>query len=312
MDKIDSLCKTQMLNIDKILCQNRLLRATTGLNRKAFENLLLNFESVYLSLSWSKERECPRKRHEGGGRKSHLKTIQHKLFYILFYFKCYPTFDLAGILFDFDRSQAHRWVHRLQLVLEETLNQKQVLPKRKIGTIQEFTQYFPGVKKVIIDGVERPINRPKDKEKQKENYSGKKKRHTRKNLAMVSPEKKILQLTPTCSGKIHDKKIHDNFDVTGGIPDEIEVLADSGFQGVQKDYENVRLPHKKPRGGELTVEKKEENRELSQERVLCENAFSGVKRYNAVSSIYRNRVSEFDDKLMITACGLWNLYLEVA
>ncbi|MGL5794446.1 MAG: hypothetical protein ACRC06_08545 [Waterburya sp.] len=27
----------------------------------------------------------------------------------------------------------------------------------------------------------------------------------------------------------------------------------------------------------------EENRKLAQERVLCENAFAGVKRYNAVS-----------------------------
>ena len=85
-----------------------------------------------------------------------------------------------------------------------------------------------------------------------------------------------------------------------------------GFQGVQKQYVNIRLPHKKPKGGELTPEQKQENRELAQERVFCENAFSGVKRYNAVSDIYRNRVPKFDDKLMLTACGLWNFYLEAA
>lgn len=39
--------------------------------------------------------------------------MEDKLFFVLFYFKCYPTFDLAGILFDFDRSQANRWLHRL-------------------------------------------------------------------------------------------------------------------------------------------------------------------------------------------------------
>ena len=43
-----------MLNIDKILNQDRLLRATTGLNRKAFDDLLVSFESVYLSLSQKK------------------------------------------------------------------------------------------------------------------------------------------------------------------------------------------------------------------------------------------------------------------
>ena len=57
---------------------------------------------------------------------------------------------------------------------------------------------------------------------------------------------------------------------------------------------------------------KQENQELSQERVACENALAGVKRYRAASDIYRNRVSKFDDKLMLTSCGLWNFYLEAA
>jgi hypothetical protein len=118
-------------------------------------------------------------------------------------------------------------------------------------------------------------------------------------------------LTPSTRGKIHDQKIHDHAvpayadreDIIGGIPDLITVLVDSGFQGVQKQYVNIRLPHKKPRGGELAPQQKadatdiplhgishahqaQENRELAQERVICENAFSGVKRYNAVSDIY--------------------------
>ncbi|MEH2276463.1 MAG: NAD(P)H-binding protein, partial [Nostoc sp.] len=31
---------------------------------------------------------------------------EDKLFFILFYFKCYPTFDVAGVLFDLHRSRA--------------------------------------------------------------------------------------------------------------------------------------------------------------------------------------------------------------
>ena len=299
-----------MLNIKRILRQDRLLRATTGLNRKAFENLLVNFRQVYLS--FLVKRKKPRKRKIGAGRKAQLITMEQKLFYILFYFKCYPTFDLAAVLFDFDRSQAHRWVHRLQPILEKTLGEKKVLPLRKLSSIEEFLEHFPTVKQVIIDGTERPICRPKDKEEQKENYSGKKRRHMSKNLAAVAKNKKVLVLTPSTKGKTHDKKIHDQEDIIGGIPEEIPVLGDLGFQGVQKQYVNIHLPHKKPKGGELTQEQKEENRELAKERVVCENAFAGVKRYNAVSDIYRNRVSKFDDKLMLTACGLWNFYLEAA
>ena len=299
-----------MLNIGRILTQDRLLRATTGMNRKAFESLLEKFEQVYCGEA--DKREKPRSRKRGRGRKARLQSIKEKLFYILFYFKCYPTFDLAAVLFDFDRSQANRWVHRLQPILERVLGEKKVLPLRKLHSIEEFLEYFPTVKEVIVDGTERPISRPKDGEKQKENYSGKKKRCTRKNLAASSKDKSILVLSPTTSGKSHDKKIQDIEDIIGGIPDEIPVLVDSGFQGVQKQYVNIRLPHKKPRGGDLTAEQKQENRELAKERVVCENAFAGVKRYHAVSDIYRNRVSDFDDKLILTACGLWNFYLEVA
>jgi hypothetical protein len=70
-------------------------------------------------------------------------------------------------------------------------------------------------------------------------------------------------------------------------------------------YRYIRLPHKKPKGGELTAEQKQENRELAKERVVGENAFSGVKRYRAVSDIYRNRVANFDAQLILTAYGIF-------
>lgn len=300
-----------MININKILGKDRLLRAMIGLNRKAFENLLEKFEKVYNEQE-EKRGKRPRKRKRGGGRKGRLASMAEKLFYILFYFKCYPTFDLASVLFDFDRSQAHRWVHKLQEILEKTLGEKQVLPLRQIHSVEEFLEKFPMVKKVIVDGTERAISRPKNEEKQRENYSGKKKRHTRKNIVASDKEKKILVLTTTKTGKTHDKKIQEEEDFILGIPEKIEVLADSGFQGLQKQYENICLPKKKPRGGELTKEEKEKNKELAKERVVVENAIGGVKRYNAVSHIYRNRIIDFDDKLMLTACGLWNFYLEAA
>jgi hypothetical protein len=145
-------------------------------------------------------------------------------------------------------------MHRLQPILEAALGKEMVLPVRKLSSIEEFLERFPGVKEVIIDGTERPIQRPKLTERQQENYSGKKRRHTRKHLAGVAPNLQVLVLTRAREGKLHDKKFHDLEDLIGGIPDEIPVLLDLGFQG--------------------------------------------VKRYNAVAGIYRNRVPNFDDRLM--------------
>ncbi|MGF1541838.1 MAG: transposase family protein [Pleurocapsa sp.] len=297
-----------MLKIEGVVKQDRLLRALTGLNQKAFESLVPTFEQQYRQ---SLESES-RKRAVGGGRKAQLKTITAKLFFILFYFKCYPTFDLAGFIFGLHRSQTHYWVHKLQPILEKALGAEMVLPERKMSSIEEFIKRYPTVKKVIIDSTERPISRPKDQDKQKLNYSGKKKRHTRKHIAAVDEKKRVLILGKAREGKVHDKRAHDEDDLIGSIPEEIPIEADSGFLGLQKQYDNIHLPHKKPKGGELSEIHKEENRLLSSSRVVCENAFAGVKRYGAVSQIYRNRTEDFDDSSMLTAAGLWNLYLIAA
>ncbi|NEP53794.1 MAG: hypothetical protein F6K65_35335, partial [Moorea sp. SIO3C2] len=41
------------------------------------------------------------------------------------------------------RSQAHRWMHRLQPILEAALGKKMALPKRKISSMDEFIKAFP-------------------------------------------------------------------------------------------------------------------------------------------------------------------------
>ena len=299
-----------MLNIESILRQDRLVRAMTGLNLKAFTALEASFDEAYRQSLNKPEKE--RKRQLGGGRKATLRTTSDKMLYILMYIKCYPTFDLMGVLFSFDRSCAHDWVHRLLPVLEATLGKKQVLPERKLKSIAEFLEKFPEVTEVIIDGTERPVQRPKDAEKQTANYSGKKKRHTRKHITGSTRKKRVILLSKARGGKVHDKKQLEEEEWIENIPDEVAIEGDLGFQGLQNEFVNVHLPHKKPRGQELTEAQKEENREFSSQRVVCEHAHAGIKRCRSVTDVYRNRVIDFDDRLMLNATGLWNYYLDAA
>lgn len=300
---------SQMIDIQRAFENDRLMRALTGLNRTAFDELLPSFSQAYEEAHpVSKSRQ----RAPGGGRKSNLKHMVDKLFFVLFYFKCYPTFDLAGLLFDFNRSQANRWLHRLQPILEAALGKEMVLPERQIQSMAEFLERFPEVERVIIDGVERPIERPQDKVRQRRTYSGKKKRNTRKQLGACDQDKRILVLTPTHDGKFHDKCLLDCSILVEHIPDEVPIQADLGFKGLEEEYENIHLPHKRPRGGRLTDEQKEENKSFNGERVVVEHAFSGLKRYKVAADIYRNRKKDFDDRLMLTSAGLWNFYLQAA
>ncbi len=185
-------------------------------------------------------------------------------------------------------------------------------PKRKLTSMSEFIAAFPGVKRVILDGTERPIQRSKDPEKQKQNYSGKKKRHTRNHLGAVAPDRRILVFSKANPGKDHDKGILNRERWVDSIPDQVKIQGDLGFQGLQNEFVNVEIPHQKPKGGKLRDQQKEENRELASERVVCEHAFAGVKRYGIATDVYRNRIQDFDDRSMFTAAGLWNFYLMAA
>jgi hypothetical protein len=301
-----------MLNVQRALQNDRLLRALTGLNHKAFEELKSTFAEVLATTEVPRRSPLPRQRAAGAGRKPILATVEAQLFFILFYFKVYPTFDLAGFLFDLDRSQANRWMHRLQPLLEEALGKKMALPQRKVTSLEGFVEAFPDVKCVILDGTERPIQRSKDRDPQKEDYSGKKKRHTRTHLAGVAPDRQILVFSTAYPGKAHDKGILNTEGWAEWIPDAVKIQGDLGFQGLQNEYVNVEIPHKKPKGGQLTDEQKAENQALARERVVGEHAFAGLKRYGIASQVYRNRKPGFDDRSMLTASGLWNFYLMAA
>ena len=79
---------------------------------------------------------------------------------------------------------------------------------RQLADEAEFETTFPGRESVFVDGTERPIRRAKDDETQKGNYSGKKKRHTKKNLVVSDERKRVLVLTPTAAGKAHDDALY--------------------------------------------------------------------------------------------------------
>jgi hypothetical protein len=164
-----------MLDVERIMNDDRQMRAMTGLNLQAFNALVPSFASAYQETIRQSKRW--RMRAPGGGRKAKLSTTEDKLLYILVYAKCYPTFDVMGSMFDLTRSSAHEWVHKLMPVLEQALAASGALPARQIENMETFSEKFPDIQKIIIDGTERPIQRPQNAQAQKENYSGKKTPH---------------------------------------------------------------------------------------------------------------------------------------
>lgn len=296
------------MNIKRALSNNRLCKALTGLSVKEFEELVPQFQWNYEA--YEHRRKPDRKRAIGGGRDSYIELLEEKLFYILFYLKVYPTFDMASFLVGFTRAQACIWEEKLLVVLEMSLKRKMVLPDRKIHSMEELLEKFPEIKEVFADGIERRRQRPVGKKKQNKTYSGKKKAHTRKNIVLVSPKKEILVLTKTKSGRRHDKRLADKEALFEGIPPNWSVFADTGFVGIEKVHPNSYIPKKRPPKGVLTSEEKEMNRLISSIRVVVEHAIGGIKRYGCVAGVYRNRKVNMDDTFILLASGLWNYHLQ--
>lgn len=297
-----------MVNIERALASNSVLRSLTGLTIKQFDELAVTFTTEFERRRAAERRKRKPERAAGAGRKHHLTSIPQKLFFALLYLRVYPTMEVAGFLFDAVPGSIHTWVHELLPILEAALGKQLDLPKRKIRSVKEFLEKFPDAERVIIDGTERPVRRPKDKELQKTRYSGKKKRHTVKNTVVVNPgNKRVLILTPTVDGSTHDKTDLDNNRIVEHIPPEIPIDVDLGYKGLENAFEGINIPTRKPRKGQLSDAEKEANRKLASRRVIVEHEIGHLKRYNCVSHIYRNRKANFEDDLMLLCCGLSNL-----
>jgi hypothetical protein len=195
-------------------------------------------------------------------------------------------------------------------MLEKALDRRVVLPKRRIENVEAFIKSFPEVKDLFIDGTERRVERSSDNKKQRLDYSGKKKAHTRKNLIVNDEKRRIILVTPTVKGSMHDKKIYDKYGLGDYIPNDVTQWVDTGFQGIQNEYDiDVQIPKKNTKKKKLTFEEKENNKIISGIRVINEHAIGGIKRMRAINDVYRNRKGNTDDKLMIVSAGIWNLFI---
>lgn len=297
-----------ILNKEKILKNPRLCKAIFGCSQEEIEKLLPVFSQCLIAYRY--EIKPIRQRSIGAGRKGDLPTDLDKLLYILAYLKIYPTYDALSILANHQRSKCGDSIKFLLPTLEMTLKRKLVLPARKASTLEEVFKNNPELKDVFLDGSERRVQRPKNTKKRNKLYSGKKKSTTRKNIILNDEKKKILFMSPTKSGRRHDKKITDKVQLAQHIPPEVSIWTDTGLQGLKKTHDNVVMPNKATKNTPLTFEQKQNNKIISSIRVISEHAIGGYKRFKAASDVYRNKLINMDDTMNAVCAGLWNLHLE--
>lgn len=211
------------------------------------------------------------------------------LLMLLLYYRSYMTQLHVGFIFGIDDSRVSRLIKKLEPLLAQVMH----ISKDRTLTEHDVEQ--------LMDATEQPIERPKSK--QKPYYSGKKKRHTLKTQIRTTLGGKIIHISKSRPGSVHDFSLYKEGDP---LPRGSKVYVDGGYQGIQKLNPNTELPFKKSKNNPLKADDKVYNRALSRIRVKIENVFAQLKVFKILSDRYRNKRKAYNLKFKIIA-GIVNL-----
>ncbi len=125
-----------------------------------------------------------------------------------------------------------------------------------------------------------------------------------KNTVICNKQQYIFFASPTYEGKQHDKTIADQEKLF--FPKQTKMWADLGYLGYEAPNLTLFLPHKKPKGKQLSDSEKQQNTQLAKERVCNEHTMRGIKRLRIVQNPLRLCAYKWADNLFKNACGIHN------
>jgi hypothetical protein len=280
----------------------------TGIPVQEFEKMFAIMENTHEMFEQKRLGRRKRQRAIGAGRdfKHDLAT---RVVMCLIHLRLNLTVAVLSYLFDLDQANISRNLVQMRSFLKRRLPEPSKIRKgqKKINSLEELYRLYPDLQ-AIVDGTEQPIQRPQDPEKQKAYYSGKKKRHTIKKQIVVNRQGLIMDTSPAVEGKRHDFKLfEDHQTLRDVIPKDVEVLADSGYQGADKlgGGHKIRLPVKATKLRPLTDAQKAANRALSRVRVYVEHVIGRLKCFRILSDRFRHPLGSYDE-IFDTVAGLVN------
>jgi len=160
------------LKLDKVRKNPVQFLSLTGFTPIEFDELALEFRIEWEDYSSHFTLEgLPRQRIALPRTTNVLPGFQDKLLFILVYLKTFPLQELQAATFSMTQPQANGWIHLLSPILGKTLKRLKELPERNNLKLE---QLLKDCSDVLLDGVERNIQRSLDSEQQKDCYSGKK------------------------------------------------------------------------------------------------------------------------------------------
>jgi hypothetical protein len=230
------------------------------------------------------------------GRKPKLR-VEEQILMTLQYLREYRTYYHIGKDWKMSESNVCRIVLKIENILIQS--RKFSLPGKK-----ELWKKSPSEDIVLMDVMESQIEKPL--KRQKQFYSGKQKEHTLKTQVILEQKSQKIICLVHEKGRVHDFKVFKNSGIKFG--ELLKVIADQGYQGIAKIHQLSGTPIKKKKGGKLTKEEKQYNRELNRLRIAVEHVNRRLKIFKILSNPYRNRHKRFGLRANLIA-GIYNYEL---
>jgi hypothetical protein len=265
----------------KIRNNSKTFQRLFGLSVEEFDKILQELEPKWHSSILSS--------YKRPGRDYKL-DLSDMLLMLLLYYRSYVTQVFVGYMFGIDDSRVCRIIRRLEPLLADVV---------KLSKVKTLSQ--EEVENLIIDATEQAIERPK--KGQKPYYSGKKKKHTLKTEIRITQKGRIVQISKSYPGSVHDFTIFKEGELP---PSGTQVFVDSGYQGIADIHPASEFPYKSTKNNPLGQEEKEYNTALSRLRVTVEHIFGDLKTFKILSENYRNKRKRYHLKFNIIA-GIVNL-----
>src|ERR1700732_4026812 len=89
-----------------------------------------------------------------------------------------------------------------------------------------------------------------------------------------------------------------------------EPLSTVDIQGLQRAHAKTNMPKKRSKKNPLSASDKAKNRDISSERVPCENVIAMLKRFKIIADRYRNRRRRFGLRFFLIA-AIYNKELQL-
>jgi hypothetical protein len=291
--------------LNKLIKNKTKFQRIFGLQPQQLEILVIKLNPLWDKAETERLTRAERKRGIGAGHPYALKTFQEKVWAVLLYYKLHLTQEVLGLILRIDQSAVSRLLKKMLPLIEQASDPslrtylaqaKEDLEKNKISSIKELFDRYPDLRDISTDATEQQCYRSTNYETQKKYYSGKSKQHTIKTQTSVSLTGRIIDVSESYPGSVHDKSIIDQEKTVKKIPKEVPHRFDSGYQGVKSDCPDyyLILPTKKPRSRELTPLEKEHNKANSKRRVVAEHAFAQIKKFKICAGVYRQSLETYN------------------